>query len=86
MGTYTTNAWLIARIEATQAAIVAYEAAILALATGAQSYSLDTGQTRQTVTKANMSEMRNMLLILENRLATLEARLEGASFQAVPGF
>lgn len=86
MGTYVTNDWLIARIEKTKTLIEAYEDAMVALSTGAQSYSLDTGQTRQTVTKANLSEMRNAVLILENRLATLEARLEGAGLQAVPGF
>lgn len=86
MGTHITNAWLEARITKTKALIEAYEDAMLALATGAQSYSLDTGQTRQTVTKANLSEMRNAIMILENRLATLEARLEGAGLQAVPGF
>lgn len=80
------TAWLDARIEATKKLVVAYEDAILALAGGAQQYSLDTGQTRQSVTKANLSSLRDMLNSLENRLATLEARRCGAGVRGVPGW
>lgn len=68
--------WIEARIAATKTAIVAYEEAILAISSGAQSYSLDTGQTRQSVTKANMSEMRNALSLLEDRLQYYANKLE----------
>jgi hypothetical protein len=78
--------WLDARIARTKELIVAYEDAIEAIAGGAQSYSLDTGQTRQTVTKANLSEIRNALSHLENRLSTLDARRNGAGFISRPGF
>lgn len=79
--------WLTARIAATEAAIIAYEAGITALATGGvQTYTLDTGQTRQSVTKANLSEMKLALNSLENRRATLIARRDGASVNVVPGF
>lgn len=79
--------WLDARIAAKRAAIVAYEGAALALAGGAQSYSLDTGQTRQVVTKANLSEMRNMVARLESDLSTLMLRRFGCgNLQVRPGW
>ena len=78
MTSVLTIAWLEARRTATQTAIVAYEDAILALASGAQQYTLDTGQTRVTKTQANLSEMRRMLSELEQRLEGLDARLEGS--------
>ena len=82
-----TSAFLLERIEKTKALIVAYEDAILALSTGSvQQYSLDTGQTRQMVTKQNISSMRDTLLILENRLSTLDARRCGASTRVVPAW
>lgn len=68
-----------ARITATKEAIIAAEDAQLAILTGGvQSYTLDTGQTRQTVTKANISELKNYIDALYNRCATLEARLNGS--------
>ena len=70
--------WLDARETATKALIVAYEGALTALATGAQSYTLDTGQSRQVVTKADIASMRLFLDMLENRLATICARRDGA--------
>jgi hypothetical protein len=79
--------WLEARIARTKELIVKYEDAIDALSTGAvQSYSLDTGQTRQTVTKHQLGSMRLQLDSLENRLATLQARLCGGSTRVIPGF
>jgi hypothetical protein len=69
-------AWWAQRAEATQAAILVYEAAIEAVSTG-QSYTLDTGQTRQTVTRANVTELRLMLASLENRLSQLLDRING---------
>lgn len=78
--------WLEARVTATKAAIVAIEAAIVAVAGGAQSYTLDTGQTRQVVSKADIASLRLQLNELENRLAVLDARLCGAGTNVVPGF
>lgn len=79
--------WLDARIAATEALIVAHEAAITALTTGgAQSYSLDTGQTRTSVTRANLSELRIALSQLENRRSELRTRRYGAGHNARPGF
>lgn len=67
------------RIDATKLQIVAMEDALLALADGTiLSYTLDTGQTRQTVTKNDVSSVNRVLNSLYNRCATLEARLNGA--------
>lgn len=78
--------WLQERIAKTKELIIAYEDAIAALAGGAVQYTLDTGQTRQVVQRAQLGEMRAMLDSLENRLSTLCARLSGASFYGRPGF
>lgn len=67
-----------ARIDATKAQIIAYEDAATALAAGVQSYTLDTGQTRQTVTKLDLSAIQKTIDALYNRCATLEARLNGS--------
>lgn len=82
------SAWLDARIEKVEALIVAYEDAILALGTdgGMQSYTLDTGQSRQTVTRQDLGSLRLQLESLENRRSVLKARRNGASFNARPGF
>jgi hypothetical protein len=79
--------WLEARIAKTKVLIEAYEDAILSLSSGAVlQYSLDTGQTRQTVTKQQIGSLRLVLDELENRLSTLEARLCGASTRIVPNW
>jgi len=67
-----------ARIDATKLQIVAYEDAALALASGVQSYTLDTGQSRQTVNKLDLSAINKTIDSLYNRCATLEARLNGS--------
>lgn len=65
------------RITATKLAIVEYEAALAALATGVQSYTLDTGQTRQVVTRHNITSMTAALDTLYDRLSTLDTRKDG---------
>ncbi len=66
------------RIESTKLQIVAYEDAILALTTGGvASYTLNTGQSIQTVTKNNLNSLRVGIDSLLNRLVTLEARVCG---------
>ena len=76
-----------ARITATKAQIVAYEDAILALASaGIQSYKLDTGQTVQTVTKLDLTALNKTVDSLYNRCATLEARLNGGTIIGVPAW
>lgn len=80
--------WLDARIAQTKALIEAYETALLAFADGnVQTYQLDTGQTRQMVTRAQLGSMDLMLKRLESRLATLLARRGGcAQFNMRPGW
>lgn len=72
--------WLEARLAATEELIIAYEEAILRVAgsdgtNGAISYSLDTTQTRVTVTRASLGESRLMLQSLENKRAVLRVKL-----------
>jgi len=69
--------WIMERIAATKALILQYETAIGALATGKQSYSLDTGQTRIVVTRAQLGSLQLTLQRLETRLDELERQLRG---------
>ena len=64
------------RIIKTKELIIAWEDAELQLSAGSvQSYTIDTGQTRQTVTRADLSSIRTQVDSLMNRLVTLEARI-----------
>ncbi len=76
------------RIKVTQAEIIAYETAVLALgdAGGIQSYTLDTTQSRQTVTRADIPRLNTMIDSLYNRLVTLQARQCGGSMIARPNW
>lgn len=66
------------QLTAAKAMVVAYNAAILALATSnVLSYTLDTGQSRQTVTRNDLASLRATRDGLLNEVATLEARLYG---------
>ena len=79
------TAYLEARIAKTKTMIDAYEDAMIALgSTAIQSYTLDTGQNRQTVSKMNLTELRRMVDQLYNRLATLEVRGFGRPVTVVP--
>lgn len=80
------TAWLDVRITATQLSIEAYEAAFLAFANSAQSYTLDTGQNRQTVTRANLTEMRRNVTALYSTLSDLCARRDGGSVVVLPAW
>ena len=77
-----------ARIDKTKAAIELAEDAEAALMTGGlQTYKLDTGQSVTSVTKFNITELRNYIESLYNRCATLEARLNGSgTITARPGW
>lgn len=81
-------AFLQARITATEAQIVAYEDAITALvSTGIQQYTIDTGQTRQVVTRLDVVRLNKDLDALYNRLVILTARLSGGNVSTqVPGW
>ena len=72
-------AFLQERITKTKALIVAYEDAVTALVTnGVQRYTLDTGQSRQDVTKIDVPKLNTQIDGLYNRLCTLQARLDGS--------
>lgn len=81
-------AFLQARIDKTKELIVAYEDAVLSLTNGQISqYTLDTGQSRQVVTKLNIATLNNAIDALYNRLVTLEARQTGnGSLTVGPGW
>lgn len=73
-----TSTFLTNRINATQALIEAYETALLGITTGTvESYTLDTGQSRQTVTKANIAVLNKALDGLYNRYIMLCQRRDG---------
>jgi hypothetical protein len=68
--------WINSRIAAIQAQIVALEDAYLALATdNIAQYSLNSGQTQQTVTKLNITSLRGAIDSLENRLQFYQDKL-----------
>lgn len=72
------NTYLTDRIAKTKVLIEAYEDATTALAGGVQSYTLDTGQSRQTVTKLDLEALNKMLDTLYNRLCIMQTRLNGS--------
>ncbi len=82
------TAFELARIAKVELLIVIYEDALAALATGnIQTYKLDTGQSVQSVTRLNLTELENALARAENRLATLNARCTGAgTIHGVPAW
>ena len=66
------------QLAAAKAQVIALQTAIDALTIGGmQMYQLDTGQTRQMVTKLNLTSLNNVLQSTLNRVATLQARLYG---------
>lgn len=76
--------FLTARIQATEALIIAYEDAATGLANGTiQQYSLDTGQSRQSVTKIDIKVLNDAIDGLYNRRATLIARRDGCGVSTV---
>ena len=74
------------RIDATKLQIIAYEDAALALGSGVQSYTLDTSQSQQTVTKLNLTSIQTKIDSLYNRCAMLEARMHGGSVTVQPAW
>lgn len=82
------QAYLLERITKTKDLIVAYEDAILALSSGSvKSYSLDTGQSKQSVTKQDVAQLQTTLSSLENRLSILCTRANGSGTTYVkPGY
>lgn len=78
--------WLRARLTWHDSAIEAYEAGILALGSGAQSYRINTGQTEQSFVRAQLSQMRVTLEGLLQQRANLYAQLNGGATYARPGW
>ena len=74
------------RLATVKALIAKYDDALLALGSGAQSYELDTGQTRVRKTAADLEQLRLTRAGLLNELSTLDARVNGASSIGMPGF
>ncbi|MHC4646820.1 MAG: hypothetical protein ACYTBJ_15080 [Planctomycetota bacterium] len=60
---------------------------VTALLTGEeQSYTINTGQTVHTVTKFNIGILQEIIASLENKCATLCARLNGATVNGRPAW
>jgi len=69
------DTFLQSRIPVIEAQIIAYDDAILAFGnSNIQSYTLDTGQDRQVVTRGDIASMKNMRNSLYNSYVTLKAR------------
>lgn len=79
--------FLVEEVAQLKAMIRAYDAAILAVSTSGQSYTLNTGQTTLSVNKGNVASVRESRAALMNELTTLEARLTGrAAVHVVPAW
>lgn len=76
------------QLAAAKALAAAIQTALIALTIGGvKSYQLDTGQTRQLVTKESVGDLREALSSTLNLVATLEIRLGcGGSTHVKPGF
>ena len=72
------------RLAVVQSQIATYQSALTAAATGASSSSLDTGQTRTSMTKATVGQLRKQLDSLLNERAIRRARLYGGGFICQP--
>ena len=78
MATVFTDAYIQTRITAINAQITAYETAMTALSSSSvKSYSLNTGQTSQTVTKRDLSRLQTELDWLIGRLQYWDDLLNG---------
>ncbi len=76
-----------ARIDKIKAQIDAIDEAIIAiLVNKVESYTLDTGQSRQTVTRQNVTDLIESQNVLMNTCVTLEARLNGSGVSYGGGF
>jgi hypothetical protein len=80
------NDFLNSQIEALKLRIVAYSAAINALAVGGiESYELDTGQDKQKVTRLDLTKLRDAWNSDMNQLSVLESIVTGCgTFLGVP--
>lgn len=77
------------RLAAKQALLAAYDAAQTALSTGVTQYTINTGQTTQTVTRASLSSIAALIKQLEREIQELMDALSGCDSRAAyvrPGF
>lgn len=76
------------RIDRTKALIIAYEDCLLALASNKnKSYSINTGQTTETVSQKDIPSVQSLLETLYSQLDYFDAMLSGTvSTIVVPGF
>jgi hypothetical protein len=76
------------RLDAAMARALVMETALDSLVSGGiQSYQLDTGATRQLVTRANLATLRDSLESTYSLISTLSNRLGcGGVTRVVPGF
>ncbi len=83
-----TNAWLQKRLDALDARIEAHETAgALAAAAGAQSYTLDTGQSRGVVMRYEVSSLEKTIAALTNQyIITCNRMGKTSSRLAIPSF
>lgn len=79
--------WEQARLDKTKAIINALDDAILQLSTtGILEYHLDTGQSKQRVTRQDVARMTEMRAVLFNQYDALCARrTNGGAIQVIPG-
>lgn len=79
--------WELSRLEKTKAIIDALDDAILQLSTtGILEYHLDTGQSKQRVTRQDLARLADMRSDLFNQYDALCARLSnGGALQVIPG-
>lgn len=79
--------WEQARLDKTKAIINALDDAILQLSTtGILEYHLDTGQSKQRVTRQDVARMTEMRADLFNQYDALCSRLtNGGAIQVIPG-
>jgi len=64
-----------ARIDSLTAKVIVYEAALEALATGAESYTINTSQTTQSVRKSDLAKIGERLEWLYGQIEFWEGRL-----------
>lgn len=83
-----TNDFLDEQIAETKALIKSHQAAQLAISSGQLDvYTLDTNQSRVTVTRQNLSVLKNVTKSLLNQLSVLcAARTGSGSYTTIPGW
>ena len=82
----TEEEFILAQVTAIELQIIALNTAILTSVGGAVSYTFDDGQTRQTVTRASISEARILYNSLLNLRSTLLAQLGRGQVYVRPSF